>query len=242
MLNIHLCNISQRELLTQFHGGVLFNPNVDHLVRLQTDRELYDAYQQADYIICDSRILYFFSKLLKHPVPETISGSTFFREYCNFHRNDENVKVFILGGKEGVAERAKERINAALDSHIIVEAHAPSFHIDDEESRQIAERINRSGANVVMVALGVPKQEIWIAKYRHLMPQVTTWMALGATVDFEAGTLKRAPEIWRVLGMEWFFRFLQEPRRLFRRYFIDDMKFFWYFGKQLLGIYKNPFE
>ncbi len=73
------------------------------------------------------------------------------------------------------------------------------------------------------------------------MPQVTTWMALGATVDFEAGTLKRAPEIWRVLGMEWFFRFLQEPRRLFRRYFIDDMKFFWYFGKQLLGIYKNPF-
>ena len=74
------------------------------------------------------------------------------------------------------------------------------------------------------------------------MPQVKTWMALGATVDFEAGTLKRAPECWRTLGLEWFYRFLQEPRRLFKRYFIDDMRFFWYFGKQLMGIYKNPFE
>jgi exopolysaccharide biosynthesis WecB/TagA/CpsF family protein len=66
-------------------------------------------------------------------------------------------------------------------------------------------------------------------------------MALGATIDFEAGNVNRAPKIWQKIYMEWFYRFLQEPRRMFRRYFIDDMKFFWYFGKQLVGRYKNPF-
>ena len=242
MLNIDIQRIRQQELLEQLHEGIVFTPNVDHLVKLQKDEEFYKAYQQADYVVCDSRILFFFSKLRKQAIPETISGSTFFHEYCRYHRDDELTRVFILGGKEGIAEKAKERINSSLNSNIIVGAHAPSFHIDEEESREIAQLINDSGANVVLVALGAPKQEKWIVKYRHLMPQVKTWLALGATVDFEAGTLKRAPECWRTLGLEWFYRFLQEPRRLFKRYFIDDMRFFWYFGKQLMGIYHNPFE
>ncbi len=66
-------------------------------------------------------------------------------------------------------------------------------------------------------------------------------MALGATIDFEAGTLKRAPKFWQKVGMEWLYRFLKEPKRLFRRYFVDDIGFFYYFAKQLLGLYKNPF-
>ena len=73
-------------------------------------------------------------------------------------------------------------------------------------------------------------------------PSVKLFMALGATVDFEAGTVKRCPMWIQRLGMEWFWRFCQEPRRLFKRYWVDDMKFFWYFGKQLLGLYKNPFD
>ena len=242
MLNIRIQRFRQEVLLEQLHEGIVFTPNVDHLVKLQKDKAFYEAYQQADYVICDSRILFFFSKLLKHSIPETISGSTFFHEYCQFHKYDKNVRVFIIGGKEGVADKAKERINTSLDSNIIVGAHAPSFHIDEEESLEMADIINKSAANVVLVALGAPKQEKWIVKYKHLMPNVKVWMALGATVDYEAGTMKRAPENWRVLGMEWFYRFLHEPRRLFKRYFIDDMKFFWYFGKQLMGIYKNPFE
>ena len=66
-------------------------------------------------------------------------------------------------------------------------------------------------------------------------------MALGATIDFEAGNIKRAPKIFQKLYMEWFYRFLKEPKRMFKRYFIDDMQFFYYFAQQLLGIYKNPF-
>ena len=73
------------------------------------------------------------------------------------------------------------------------------------------------------------------------MPNVKTWMALGATIDFEAGNVKRAPHWMQTLGMEWFYRFLMEPKRLFKRYFIDDMQFFYFFSQQLLGVYKNPF-
>ena len=78
-------------------------------------------------------------------------------------------------------------------------------------------------------------------KWKQLMPGVKVWMALGATIDFEAGNVKRAPKIYQKLAMEWLYRFTREPKRLFLRYFVDDMKFFWYFGKQLLGVYKDPF-
>ena len=102
--------------------------------------------------------------------------------------------------------------------------------------------INESGANVVLVGVGCPKQEKWIDAHKNKMPNVEIWMALGATIDFEAGNIKRAPKWVQKIAMEWFYRFLKEPKRMFKRYFVDDIKFFWYFGKQLLGIYKNPFE
>ena len=101
--------------------------------------------------------------------------------------------------------------------------------------------INISGATVLLIGVGAPKQEKWIVKYRQQMPNVNLFLALGATIDFEAGTLQRAPKVWQKIGLEWLFRFLREPKRLFRRYFIDDIKFFYFFAKQLLGIYKNPF-
>lgn len=78
-------------------------------------------------------------------------------------------------------------------------------------------------------------------KYCGRMSSAKLFMALGATIDFEAGTLKRAPHLWQKMGMEWLYRCLKEPKRLLRRYFVDDMLFFYYFAKQLLGVYKNPF-
>ncbi|MCD8290789.1 MAG: WecB/TagA/CpsF family glycosyltransferase, partial [Prevotella sp.] len=108
--------------------------------------------------------------------------------------------------------------------------------------KELVRIVNDSGANVLLVGVGAPKQEKWIMKYRDLMPEVDLFMALGATIDFEAGTLKRAPSVWQNLGLEWLYRFLKEPKRLFKRYFVDDMQFFYYFAKQLLGLYKNPFD
>lgn len=137
-----------------------------------------------------------------------------------------------------------ERINQKVGRNIVVGAHSPSYGFEKkpEESEELIRIVNESGANVVLVGVGAPKQEKWIMKYRNRMPKVDIFMGLGATIDFEAGTLKRAPKFWQKVGMEWLYRCIKEPKRLFKRYFIDDMKFFYYFTLQLLGIYKNPFK
>lgn len=79
-------------------------------------------------------------------------------------------------------------------------------------------------------------------KYKERMPGVKIWMALGATIDFEAENISRAPKWVQDCALEWLYRIYCEPKRMFKRYFGDDLIFFWYFLKQLLGIYKNPFE
>ncbi len=244
ILNINILSITQKKLLRQLTNGILITPNVDHLIKLQKDKEFYEVYQQADWIICDSKILYLLSKLLKHPLPEAIPGSSFFTAFYEYHKNDSDCKIFLLGAAEGIAGKARKRINQKMGREIIIGAHSPSygFEKNPQECEEIIRIINESGANVLVVGVGAPKQEKWIAKYRHQMPNVQLFMGLGATIDFEAGTLKRAPIFWQKIGMEWLYRCLKEPKRLFKRYFIDDMQFFYYFGQQLLGLYKNPFN
>ena len=243
-LNIDILNVSQQELLEQLDEGVLVTPNLDHLVKLQKDKEFYEAYGQSEWVVCDSRILYMLSKLLKNPLPEAIPGSSFFPAFYRYHKDNPNCKIFLLGAAEGVAEKAKREINESLGRNIVVGAHSPSFGFEknEEECSQLVDIVNASGASVLLVGVGAPKQEKWIRKYRYRMPNVKIFMALGATIDFEANELKRAPAVYQKIGMEWFYRFLKEPRRLFRRYFIDDVTFFYYFIKQLLGVYKNPFS
>lgn len=243
ILNIDVLNITRQQLLENLHEGVLITPNLDHLIKLQKDKDFYDRYQKAEWVVCDSNILRLFSKLLKKPFVEAIPGSSFFTSYYLYHKDDADCKIFLLGAKEGVAVKAMERINKKVGRKIVVGAYSPSFGFEkkEEECKEIVEVINKSGANVVLVGVGAPKQEKWIMKWKHMMPGVKVWMALGATIDFEAGNVKRAPKIYQKLAMEWLYRFTREPKRLFHRYFVDDMKFFWYFGKQLLGIYKNPF-
>ena len=243
ILNIDVLNITRQQLLENLHEGVLITPNLDHLIKLQKDKDFYDCYKKAEWVVCDSNILRLFSKLLKTPFVEAIPGSSFFTSYYMYHKDDADCKIFLLGAKEGVAAKAMERINDKIGRQIVVGAYSPSFGFEknEEECKEIVNIINKSGANVVLVGVGAPKQEKWIMKWKHLMPGVKVWMALGATIDFEAGNVKRAPKIYQKLAMEWLYRFTREPKRLFHRYFVDDMKFFWYFGKQLLGIYKDPF-
>lgn len=242
-LNIRIQSLKQNELLQEVKKGVIITPNIDHLVKLQKDEEFYNVYQQAEWIVCDSKILYFLSKLLKNPLPEAIPGSSFFTAFYEYHKDNPNCKIFLLGAAEGIAVKAMERINQKVGRDIVVGAHSPSYGFEKKEAEceELIKIVNESGANVLLVGVGAPKQEKWIMKYRDRMPKVDIFMGLGATIDFEAGTLKRAPIFWQKIGMEWLYRCLKEPKRLFKRYFIDDMQFFYYFGKQLLGIYKNPF-
>lgn len=251
VLNINVLAISAEKLLLgldcnlkgEGNNGILITPNLDHLVNLQKDEELYHCYQKAEWVVCDSKILFFCSKLLPKSFPKTIPGSSFFQEFYMYHKDDLHCKIFLLGAMDGVALKAQEKINQKVGRQIIVGAYSPSYGFEKNarENEEINKMIMESGANVVLVGVGAPKQEKWIFEQKNKMPNVKIWMALGATIDFEAGVLKRAPKWMQKFGLEWLYRFIKEPKRLWKRY-VKDLKFFRYLFLQLIGKYKNPFE
>jgi len=241
ILNTYIDNISTLDLLKKIKkGGILFTPNIDHLVKLQKDEDFYQAYQQADYIVCDSQILLWLSQFLEHQILEKISGSDFFPKFYRYYQDDEDIKVFLLGGAEGIAQQAREKINSKVNRPIIIAAHSPSmkFEKDEEECQKIIDLINNSGATVLAVGVGAPKQEKWINKYKNKLTNVRIFLAIGAAIDFEAGTVKRAPKWMSNAGLEWLHRLIFNPKRLWKRYLVESLPFFWLFLLQKLKLYK----
>jgi len=242
LLNVSIDNLSMLELLERLDSGVVLTPNVDHLMKLQHDLEFFKAYTLADYRVCDSQVLMYAARLLGTPFKEKISGSDFFPTFCDFHRHNEDITVFLLGGAEGVADKARKRINQKTGREIVIGAHSPSFGFErnEQECLEIIEMINQSGASVLAIGVGAPKQEKWIYKYKHKLPNVKIFLAVGATIDFEAGVVRRAPKWMSNLGMEWLFRIYSDPKRLWKRYLVEDLPFFGLLLQQKLGLYKLP--
>lgn len=229
ILNIPIDNIEVDAFLNQLQRGIVFTPNVDHLMKLQKDDAFLKAYSKADYRVCDSQVLMFAAKFLGTPIKAKISGSDLFPMFCEHHRHNDAIKIFILGGAEGVAERARQRINARIGREIVVQAHSPSFGFEKNEAEcaAIIDMVRQSPANVLVVGLGAPKQELWIAQYKDQLPNIDIFLAVGASIDFEAGHKPRAPKLMTDLGLEWFYRLITEPNRLWKRYLLDDMPFLW---------------
>lgn len=244
ILNVRIMSISLCELLRDLKSGVLFTPNVDHLIQLQKDLEFYKAYKGADWIICDSNILNLAAGVLGSKFKEVIPGSSFFPAFYTHHRDNKSIKIFLLGAAEGVAEKAKLNINSKVGWEMIVETFSPKFGFENDPiyCDNLVHMINESGANVLVVGLGAPKQEKWIMKHKDKLTNVKITMALGATIDFEAGHIKRAPLVYRKLHLEWLYRLLKEPKRLWKRYLVEDLAFFKYVLQQKSRQYKNPFE
>lgn len=241
LLNIFVDDLSQIELLQKLKEGVVFTPNVDHLIKLQKDRDFLAAYNISDYKLCDSQILVYASRFLGNPIKEKVSGSDFFPAFYNYHKNNQAIKIFLLGADKGIANKAQDRINSKFTRNIIVGSYSPVFGFEkvEKESTRIVEKINNSGATVLAIGLGAPKQEKWIYKYKHKLPNVKIFLAIGATIDFESGNIKRAPKWMSDIGLEWLHRLLSEPKRLWKRYLIEDLPFFWLILKQRLNLYKT---
>ena len=243
LLNIDINNISQCCLLKELNSGILVTPNVDHLVKLQKDKAFLDVYQSADWVICDSKIVGLALRFLGSPIKEVIPGSSFFPAFCEFHKNNENVRIFLLGASEGVALKAKENINKKIGREIVVGTHSPSYGFEKnlKECNEIIDIINSTDATVLVVGVGAPKQEKWIYYNRNKLNKIKLFLPLGATIDFEAGNVRRAPIFFQKLALEWLYRIFQDPKRLVKRYLFDDLPFFYYLLKQRIGKYNNPF-
>jgi N-acetylglucosaminyldiphosphoundecaprenol N-acetyl-beta-D-mannosaminyltransferase len=241
ILNVAIDNIASKDLLANLkNGGIVFTPNVDHLVKLQKDPDFYDVYKIADYITCDSQVLMYISSFLGKPIQEKISGSDLFPAFYQYYKDDESVKIFLLGAAEGVAESARQNINKKVGREMIVGAYSPPFGFekDEAECERIIKMIDDSGATVLAIGVGAPKQEKWIYKYRDRFAHVNVFLAIGATIDFEAGNRQRSPRWMSKLGIEWLHRLLSEPRRLWKRYLVDSVPFFWLIIQQKLNLYR----
>lgn len=243
VLNASMQDISFRELLDRFERGLIVFLNVDTIMKLQKDPEYAEVCRNAEYVIADGKIVIYATHFLGTPLREKVSGSDFLGAFCEHHRSNPDVRVFLLGAGPGVADTARQRINARIGREIVVGSHSPSFGFQDKpaECDEIVRLINESGANVLAVGVGAPKQEKWIARHRERLPNVQRYLAVGATIDFEAGKVRRAPVWMSEVGLEWLFRLAQEPRRLSKRYLIEGPPFFWLLLMQKLGRYRDPF-
>lgn len=243
LLNLNVQNIRMLELIEKLqNGGVVFTPNTDHIMKLQKNYNFYQIYNKADYIVCDSKILMYASKFLGTPIKEKISGSDLFPAFYYYYRHDDKMKIFLLGGSEETVNIAQHKINTKVGRDMVVAAYSPPFGFEhnEQECQKIINLINNSGATVLGIGVGAPKQELWLHRFKHQLKNVKVFLAIGATINFEAGSMKRSPKWMSEIGLEWLFRLSSEPQRLWKRYLIDDLPFFWLVLLQKFRLYKNP--
>lgn len=241
MFNINFDNITFADLMEFILDAkknkkqtYILTCNVDHVVQTTKDREFAEIYSNADLVVADGVPIMWASKLIKRPLKQKISGSDILPVLGKeFEKNE--VSLFFLGAAEGIAFKAAENLRKKYQNIKIVGCYSPTygFENNEEENEKILDKIKSAKPDVLMVGVGAPKQEKWIYKY-YKQYDVPVSIGVGATFDFISGNVVRAPAILQTLGLEWFWRFLQEPKRLFHRYFIEDSKFIVLIIKELL--------
>jgi len=215
--------------------NTLFTPNVDFIVKAVKDIKFRNVLNSADYIVPDGMPLIWASKLLGTPLKEKISGSSLFFKICKIG-NQKSIRIFLLGGLPGAAKRAMFRLNKRYGD-VVCGYYCPKygFEKDSMEMEKIISILKNSNSDILIVGLGAPKQEYFIQKYKGQY-KIPVSLALGGTIDFASGMREMAPEIFKKNGLGWLWRLVHEPKRLWKRYLIDDMKFFYYILQQKLGL------
>lgn len=214
------------ELIMQHKKAYVVTPNVDHLVRLEKDSEFRKIYADADLILTDGQPLVWLSKIYGHPVKEKVSGSDLFPHVCQLAA-EKGYSMYFFGAAEGVADKAADILRRQYPGLRIVGTYSPPLGFDNNLTQldDCLNRINACAPNILVLALGAPKQEKFIYRNRAKL-QFDVALNIGATLDFVAGNVKRAPRWMSRCGLEWLYRITQDPKRLAKRYLIDDMQIF----------------
>lgn len=220
--------------------GLVVTPNVDHIVMMERDYEMREIFQKALFRFADGMPLVWLSRLMfKSPLPERVTGSDLFPAVCKAAAQ-EKLSVFFLGGNPGVAEAAATKLNIKYPDLVVSGVYCPpyGFERDQEETKRIISKINDSETRLLFIGVGTPKQEKWA--YANLSSLNTgPILCIGASFDFIAGTVKRAPRFIQKSGFEWLWRLIKEPRRLWRRYILRDSRFIVLAIRELINIKKK---
>ena len=200
----------------------IFFINPDCANKLFKDREYYEVLQKADYIYPDGIGINIACKILKNPLIENINGTDLFPFLCQMCQ-ENGFSIYLLGAKPGVAEKMKHNVEMNYPDLKIVGYRDGYFNLETE-SDQVIDAINKTGADMLLVAFGAPAQEKWIIQH-HSQLTPTIQMGVGGLFDFYSGKIPRAPVWMREIGLEWVYRLIQEPRRMWRRYIIGNPLF-----------------
>ncbi|HWK89938.1 MAG TPA: WecB/TagA/CpsF family glycosyltransferase, partial [Longimicrobium sp.] len=200
-------------------------PNAHHLVLLEDSAPFRGVYRGAWLVLADGMPLLWAARLLGTPLPEKVSGSDLFVEVCGAAAGT-GLRVFLLGGRPGAAEGAARELERRFPGLRLAGAHCPPFGFERDPAalEQVERAIRDAAPHLLFVGLGAPKQELWIqANAARLGVPVAA--GVGVSFEFVAGMVRRAPRWMQRAGLEWFYRLLREPRRLWRRYASTNPRF-----------------
>ncbi len=199
-------------------GGWIVTANLDIVRQVANDDDQLELVRGADLVVADGAPVVWASKLQGTPVPERVAGSDLIWTSCEVAA-DEGESVFLLGGNIGCADAAAQRLGERYPALRLAGTACPDhgFEHDPEQVRLLAEQVRASGAGLVLVGLGFPKQERLIRELRRVHPDAW-YMGIGISFSFVSEEVRRAPVWMQRAGLEWVHRMVQEPRRLVRRY------------------------
>lgn len=238
MMGCRIDNLSMEETLVRIeefirsgqpHQHVVVN--VDKLVKASRDPDLRRIVNECALVNADGMPVVWASRLLGKPLKERVAGIDLFEALMR-RAGEKGWRAFLLGAREDVVAAVADTYRRRYPELAI--AGWRNGYWTDAEEAQVAEQVRASGADVLFVAISSPKKEQFLGRWQAEM-RIPFAMGVGGTFDVAIGRVRRAPRWMQRAGLEWFYRFLQEPRRMFRRYFIDDMAFVWLFIKEAAG-------
>jgi len=235
MMGCEMDNLSMEETLQTVEGFIASGKphqhvvvNVDKLVKASRDAELRRIINECALINIDGMPVVWAARMLGIPIKERVAGVDLFEALMQ-RSSQRQWRVYLLGAREEVVSAVKQVYEKKYPGLII--AGYRNGYWKPEEEAGVVEAITAARADLLFVAISSPKKEHFLGQYQAQM-RIPFAMGVGGTFDVAVGRVKRAPVWMQRSGLEWFYRFLQEPRRMFRRYFIDDMAFIGLFLKE----------
>ena len=235
--NVAFHNVTMQEAVSQIVQMVqqagqphyVCTGNLDHLVTLNHDPEFRAIYEQADLTLADGKPIVLLSRLAASPsqpaLKERVTGSDLFWELARVSETN-GLRLFFLGGASCAADLAKAAVLRRYPAAQVCGTYCPPFEIfsTEEEQDRIRETVQAAQPDILLVGFGAPKQEKWIAANKATL-NVPVCIGVGGSFEMAGGVVKRAPKWMQEWGLEWAYRFLQEPTRLWHRYFVRDLPF-----------------
>ena len=204
-------------------GGAVFTPNVDHVVKASRNPDFRKAYERVELSFADGMPLIWVSRWLGCQLPERVAGSDMLRPLLE-RAAAKRWRVYIVGGAPGVAEVATRMLTERMGVDVVGWDDSRIASDGSDPTGESFRRVSEAKPDLVFVALGPPKQELWIDRARQAMHPAVA-IGVGASFDFLIGKYARAPRWMGRAGLEWLYRLIQEPRRLWRRYLVEAPRF-----------------